>query len=432
MRQYVYSGILAALLALSAAAASAGEPAYTPEQARLLAVRAAQVDAFNRLTDLILSARVSADKTVGQALGRGGDAEIALRLFLRTARMAGEPRVYSDGVAETDVEAPLETVVREVGRLCGGAEATAAVLADFRRVAVEGALRITGRGRAPADVPPDALKRLMAARPEDLAELYPAGWEHVTAAGRVEALRTARAAAHRAMARRLREIHLGQTDTVGDLAATSPAAETMFDVFIRSLPVAGRPRFMPDRLAEVEVAASVRDLLRVLKNVRALGGPAGRWSEEEIDNLSVRLKADALTVTGYGMAPAGEVRPDQSPPVAGGLPLPDWAARVLEADGRSRFSDEIEDREEARVLAARAAKARAVMALEKQLDVITLDDGRTIRQRAARDEAFRRDLATFLTGARVESSRATSDGKGWEVTVRLPLVRLYEFSRPGE
>jgi hypothetical protein len=70
--------------------------------------------------------------------------------------------------------------------------------------------------------------------------------------------------------------------------------------------------------------------------------------------------------------------------------------------------------------------------LEKQVGAVTLADGRTVRQRSTKDEVFRRDVKTFLSGAKTTQYRPTEDGKGWEVTLRLPLIRLYEFSRPRE
>jgi hypothetical protein len=35
----------------------------------------------------------------------------------------------------------------------------------------------------------------------------------------------------------------------------------------------------------------------------------------------------------------------------------------------------------------------------------------------------------FLASARIVKSEAAGDGRQWEVTLRLPLVRLWEFSR---
>jgi hypothetical protein len=109
-------------------------------------------------------------------------------------------------------------------------------------------------------------------------------------------------------------------------------------------------------------------------------------------------------------------------------PLPDWAAAALETRGESRPPEHIEDAKEARVLALRAAKATAMAELAKRLDAVGLDDGRTVRERAAKDPVFQRDLKTLLQSAETVASRPTADGQ-WEVVVRLPLARLYEFSR---
>ena len=50
-------------------------------------------------------------------LGPGSDKEVALRLLVRSARAVGDPRVYSDGVTEVDVEIRVDAILKEVGRL---------------------------------------------------------------------------------------------------------------------------------------------------------------------------------------------------------------------------------------------------------------------------------------------------------------------------
>ena len=423
--------IVAAVL-LWAGMVLAGEPPKpAPLPQALLAIRVAQVDALERLADLVLGAHLVADKTVGQAVGPGSDGDIEIRLLLRSARLAAEPRVYSDGLAEVDLECALDDVARLARdlRIVGAARTSG--LADLEYRAIDGCLRASGTGRAPPDLALETAKRVQAARPEDVPEMFPLGWERVTATGRVAAIREARRRAYGAMAARIRDIHLGQTDKVGDLVGRGSSEALMLDVFIRSLPVAGEPRLMPDRLAEVDVAAPVRDVIRVLKDILALRGGGARATADDIDQLSVRLKVERLTVTGRGMPPVQEVGPPILR-VAGGAPLPDWATEVLEARAAARFSDEVENREEGRVLAARSAKVRAVADLEKQVGAVTLADGRTVRQRSTKDEVFRRDVKTFLSGAKTTQYRPTEDGKGWEVTLRLPLIRLYEFSRPRE
>jgi len=423
---------MAAAILTWAGAAMAAEPVKPPVNPQtLLAIRVAQADALDRLAGLVLGVRVSAGKTVGQAMGEGSEGEVAIRVLLRSARMAAEPRVYSDGLAEVDLEIPVADVARQLRDLMiGGAPKTPGV-ADLELRAIDGCLRASGTGRPPPDLPADVTRRVAAARPEDLPEMFPVGWERVTAAGRVAAIREARRRAYLAMAALVRDIGLGQAGTAADLAGRDLPGATTLDVFIRSLPVAGDPRLMPDRVAEVDVAVSVRDVIRLLKDLRALRAGEARWTADDIDQVSVRLKTQRLTVTGRGMPPPESLGP---PParVAGGAPLPDWATEALEARGAARFSDEVANREEARVLAARSAKGRALAELEKQVDAVALPDGRTVRERGLKDEVFRQDVKTLLASAKPSQYRATDDGKGWEVVLRLSLLRLYEFSRPRE
>jgi len=424
--------IVLAIAMTPALIAAAPRPAYTPAQERLLAVRAAQADGYRRLADAILASRLADGKAVASAIPPAGDAEVALRVFLRSARMVGDPRLYSDGVAEADIEISLESVAQKVGQLCGAAAVGPAALADLRGQAVDGFLRVSGRGRAPSDLPPDAVGRAETARQDEPVEMFPAGWEQVTGRGRIGAERRARVAAYAAMGELVRGVQVSPTARVGQLAAGSAAAEALLDVFIRGLPVTGPPRLMPDGVAEVDVAAAVRDLLKVLRDVRALAPDDARWTDDQIDQLSVRLKTDRFLVTGHGMPPPEDVRPAEVLAGPPGSPPPDWAAEVLEARGVARLPDDVEDPKEARLLAARSAKVRAAADLARQLDALKLDGGGTVRDRASKDDTFRRDLVTFLASAKTVKYQPMEGGKQWEAVLRLPLMRLWEFSRPKE
>jgi len=423
------SVVVAAAVVLAAACAAGGGE-YTPEQAEMLAVRMAQVDAVERLTDMVLGAALPSGETVGEALGRGSPKEIALRVFLRSARMVGPARVYSDGVAEVDVQASADVVAAKVASLTG--RASGRIPIDALPVGpIEGNLGASGRGGAPAGLSEEVVRRVASAPSADLPEMFPAGWRRVTAAGRVLAARAARVAAYEAMADRLKRILLGRSETVADLVGGSAAAEAAFDAYVRSLPAAGTPRFMPDGIAEVEVATPLARLVAVLKNIRRFRGPGTRQTEGAIDRLSVRIKSDRIAVTGRGMPPPETIRPASAPTVAGGEALPDWATDVLEAVGTAEVSADVPDARQNRLLAVRSAKVRALADLERQVNAVVLDGGTTVRQRAARDTVFRRDLETFLDSARTARCRSLRDGRAWEVVLRLPLLRLYEFSRGG-
>ena len=234
----------------------------------------------------------------------------------------------------------------------------------LRGQAFDGVLSASGRGTPPQDVPPDQAKRAAAATPEEFVQIYPVGWEGVTAAGRVEAESRARVRAYDAMGAAVRAIRLGPAGTLGAMVKDSAGAETLLDTFVRGLPLAGPVRLMPDRIAEADLAAPIRDLIKVLRDIRAMTPQDPRWAETRIDELSVALKTDRVLVTGRGMPPPEGLRPADALAEPPSAPLPDWAAAVLEAKARARLPEDIENPDQARLLAARAAKAKALEDLE--------------------------------------------------------------------
>jgi len=416
----------------ASAPAAESAPLSAGDQERALSIRLALVDGCTRLADMVLAARLPDNRTVGAAIGPASDGEVALRLMLRTARRVGDPRVYSDGVAEVDVEMGFDAVAQKVRQLCGLKDGPAQLLPDLRAQAMDGYLRAEGRGRVPQDLAPEILKKVEGARSEELVEMFPAGWERVSALGRVDAVRRARVQAYAAVGEAVRAVRLTPTRTIGEWVAASPAAEALLDGYLRALPVAGQPRMMPDRIAEVDVVAPVRDLIKVLKDIRSLLPADPKLTEDQIDQLSINLKSERLIATGHGMPPPEQIKPEESLSAAPAPSMPDWAAWVLEARGTAKRLDDIEDEAEAKVLAARSAKARAMSDLQRQLDAVRLDDGRTVRDRAAKDDVFRSDIVALLAGAKTVKHEEQAGGKQWEVVVRLPLVRLWEFSRPRE
>jgi len=420
----VVGGVVWAIVAAGAAVAE-----VTPAQEDALAVWTARADALRHLTARVWAAHVTPDKTVAETLDPGGEGEIVVREALRAARQVGQPRRYSDGVTEVDLEIATSAVVQAVSDACTGGDRAKVWLEDLKAQGEEGFLRESGSARAPAGgADPDLAAAAQVAAPGAVTALYPIGWEHVTAAGRVEAERAARVRAYEAMGAKIRSLTLRPAGTVGQKVAGNAAAEGRLDGFVRSLAVAGSPRLMSDQMAEVTVTASVRELIGVLKEIRVLLPEEGRWRDEDIDQLSVFLKTDRLEAVGRGRPGAASVQPAEVETPAEGAPIPDWAARVIEATGAAALSEEVADPERARVLAARSAKAQAASELEVKLSAVRLDDGRTVADRVAKDTVFRADVAAFVASARTVATRRTEDGR-YEVTLRLALERLYEFSR---
>lgn len=96
-------------------ATGAGAPdmkAANPAQARLGAERAAQMDAFRNLLEQVKGIRISAGKTVGDAMAKDeirGKVEGVIRNF----RVTGK-RYFSDSGVEVDVEVPLAVLTDAV------------------------------------------------------------------------------------------------------------------------------------------------------------------------------------------------------------------------------------------------------------------------------------------------------------------------------
>jgi hypothetical protein len=104
---------------IAAALLSQGTPALAISrgQQRLLAKRAAQVDAYRNLAEQIKGLRISGNTYVRDFVAESDEIATSFDTFIKGAKFVGQPVYYEDGTCEVTVEVTLQQVIQELRRI---------------------------------------------------------------------------------------------------------------------------------------------------------------------------------------------------------------------------------------------------------------------------------------------------------------------------
>jgi hypothetical protein len=353
--------------------------------------------------------------------------ETELRAFLRGAREVGQPRYYSDGVCDVDMEVTLEWVVTTLKELhtryYKGSRVKATDFEQMTQQTEQSVIKVTGSGAPPSDemdIPdPDSAGTFGA----PATRAVPFGWEDVMPQGRLMARRAAEVDAMRKLAERIKGLQITSSTFVRDFVAEDDRIDTYLQTFIRGIRK-GEPRYEPDQICSVECEVTLEQVVTTLKELHTRYYKGDRVKATDFDQMSQRVERKVIKETGNGVPPAKYIkRPPPPPPMPS---APDWVGRTLRATGNGVPPADKMGTAQGRLLAARAAEVDAKRKLGEQLEGVMIDSTTTVRDFVAENDEIRADMQTFLMGARVVNTEYDAEGTA-TVTVELPLERWWEI-----
>ena len=401
-------------------------------QQRLLAKRAAQVDAYRKLAELVKGLRISSNTYVRDFVAESDQVNTAFDTFIKGARIVGVPRYLPDGTCEVDVEMTIKEIVNgliEIAR-----HTTFGHKYKFQQITQyvqESVIRATGTGvprpQGPAIVPgQQAVSSITQGIP---------GWEDVTARGRLMAERAATVDAYRNLAETVKGIRITGSTYVRDFVAESDYVQTALDTFIKGVRL-GPYRYLPDGEVEVDVEVTVREIIKQLKTIHQhLVQRGWRWRKDifrtiKFEEIVAVMPAKVVRSTGngvvplkYRLAPFVVTEPISNP----GVSMPAWAAQVVSAVGTGVPPEGMAGTE-AKLMAVRAAELDAKRNLVEKVYGVHINATTTVRDYVVQHDAVRADVDTFLAGAMVAEPRYLEDGSV-EVIVSIALETLARIIR---
>jgi len=397
-------------------------------QQRLLAKRAAQVDAYRNLSELVNGLQIDSQTYVRDFVAESDYVRTSFENFIKGAHIIGMPRYLSDGSCEVDVEMTIDEIVNGLTEIAKHTTfGHKYVFQQITRYVQEKVIKATGSG-----VPRE--EGLSVALPvvEQTAVNVP-GWENVTARGRLMAQRAALLDAYRNMAERVKGIKITGNTYVRDFVAESDYVQTALNTFIKGTRIVGGYRYLPDGEVEVTIEVAVRRLVKELTSIQQhLVQRGWNWRSDTFKTVNFEqiitvMPLKVIQSTGNGVVPLRYRREGavKFTPVSASVPL--WADKTVSAVGRG-VAPEGKIGADAKIMAVRAAELDARRHLLEKVYGVHINANTTVRDYVARNDIVRSDVDVFITGSTVSEPRYLNDGSV-EVTASIPLKDLAKIVR---
>ncbi|MBN2582848.1 MAG: hypothetical protein JXL80_07235 [Planctomycetes bacterium] len=375
--------------------------------------------AFQDLYDRLGRMQLTPDVRVEDFLATGPDVRASACDAVRQAARVSPPQHYSDGVVVAQVDLPIQDVTTRLSDVCGDVYRGDRFKAeDFRKILLyTDRLGLWGIGQSRGQAP------------VGLVAAGPVGWEEAGVFGRLRARHQAAASAYRLLLQRIRTLSLSPSKTVGDFVDSDSRIAADLEAFVRSHPISGEARYLPERLCEVTASIDMTDLASELKSLANAYGTTGEYAPESFHTLTPQAGQSVLQATGVAVA---EVPSDGEPAA---MPAAEevWT-EVVSADPPEGVRDE----QQARLLTLKAAEAEARKRFRDKIVSQQIIEGLAVSDWMLKDVGARNDVELLLKNQRVVQMRKLKNG-GAEITAELPVTRLMELldhyrsrTRPAE
>jgi hypothetical protein len=424
------SAVIAGLLVTGLSGPASGRE-LTDAQKKLLAQRAARVDAMRKLAETIKGLHITSSTFVKDFVAEDDRIETDMLAFLRGAREVPPPRYYADGACDLDMEVTLEWVVTQLKELhtryYKGDKYKATDFQQMTQTNNRTVIRVTGSGAPPSDdveVAIDDSGNVI----EDATGVrgIPFGWENVTAQGRLMAKRAAEVDGMRKLAERIKGLQITSSTFVRDFVAEDDRIETELATFIKGIR-AGEPRYEPDQICSVECSVTLEQVITHLKELHTRYYKGNKYKATDFEQITQRVEQQVLTETGNGVPPPKYIKGAVEVVETVGADMPSWARETVRATGNGVPPADQAGTAQGKLMAARAAEVDAKRKLAEQLDGLVIQGTTTVRDFVAEHDDIRTDMQTFLLGAHpVGDPEYDADGTA-SVTVEIPLERFWQL-----
>ncbi len=390
-------------------------------QQRLLAKRAAQVDAYRNLAERIKGLQIDSQTYVRDFVAESDQVRTSFDTFIKGAKISGPARYFPDGTCEVDVEMSLKEIITGLTEIAKfNSFGHKYKFQQMTQYVQETVIKASGSG-----VPrPEMAAPTAAPSTVSMPTAGIPGWEDVSARGRLMGERAAKVDAYRNLAETVKGIRISGQTYVRDFVAESDYVQTSLDAFLKGARQASPYRYLPDGEVEVDVEVTIREVVKQLRTIQQhLVQRGWRWRRDifrtvKFEDIIAVYPKKVVRATGNGVVPdkyrLAPVDTGYNPYVQ-----PTWTAAVVSAVG-SGIPPEGVTGTEGKLMAVRAAELDARRNLLEKVYGVKIDAQTTVQDYVVQNDQVRAQVESFLAGAQMSEPRYLADGSV-EVTASLPL-----------
>lgn len=275
------------------AAPTSGVPGWenVTARGRMMAERAAKVDAYRNLSERIKGLQITAETYVRDFVAESDQITTRLDTFIKGVRTVGSYRYTPDGICQVDVQVAIQDVVKELTTIRDWylhydpyhrwthAHLKTTKFEEVLSFSPKRYIRVTGEGvpperymqrspepvamlEEPQEVTPQWTSQVVRARGTGIAPQGSASTE-----AKLMAARAAEMDAKRNLAEMVYGVKIDSETTVRDFSVQDDNIRAEVQTFLAGAQV-GEPSFLPDGSAEVEVQLSLEGLWERVKKYR--------------------------------------------------------------------------------------------------------------------------------------------------------------------
>ena len=402
-------------------------------QNKLLAMRAARVDAMRKLAERINGLVITSETKVKDFVASSDRIETAMMSWLSGMKEVGKPTFTPDSICELTLQVTIEEVVVQLKRLHRQYyKGNKIRIQDIEKVRVQTQLKVlreTGSGAPRPEFDPRG--ELAAPNVTGRGIMSRAAWAywmaHCTGRGRLMAARAARLDALRKLGERINGLLITSETSVRDFVATNDDIETRMRTFLRGAREVGTRYHEVELIVDVEMEVTVRELIATLKKLHREYYRGNRVAIRDIEKLSVRIEEKTVRETGMGVPPEAYLKdlgPAGAVAVAIGRQAVKWPPTVR-ATGQAAIDTGNANAAQAKLMALRGAELDARRKLAEQLDGLMITANTSVKDFVAMNDDIETSMLTFQQGARrVRGSERVAPDGTVQVTVELELDPL--------
>jgi hypothetical protein len=398
-------------------------------QSKLLAKRAAQVDALRNLAEQVKGLHITSTTFVKDFVAESDEIATSVKTFLRGAKVT-DVRYMEDGSAEVTMELPLKTVEAELTTIYKAQyKGDKYKINDFENLHVTNKIEkitVTGNG-APRAIGVEEYDN--DGKPATGRTLgLPPSWKNIPAQARLMAKRAAQVDAYRNISEQVMGLHIASSTYVRDFVAESDDIRTNLNTFLKGAKVS-EVRYLDDLSVEVDVRLALQTIITELKREYEAYYKGSKVQIRDFENIKQTVKVDYVTGTGTGLPPAkylGEQEQTVSR-VSAGPSIPDWAKNTASAKGNGiKPADAISDAQ-GKLLALRAAKVEAMRNLTEEVDGLFIDSTTKVKDFIATDDRIRTDVNSYIKGVQTVSEDYNAETGEATVKIEAPLQPVWDI-----